>query len=108
MDLKLYYQKIRDTEARIEDEFPVVMSLETPDGGRPGILTEVSRRIAAKMLVDGTAQLTSPEQRQEFQRSQAEARRVAEHLAAAAQVRLTVLSTAELDQLREPRPGATE
>lgn len=108
MDLKLYYQKIRDAETKIQDEFPVVISLETPDGGRPGTLTEVPRRIAARLLVDGLAQVASPEQKQAFLQAQAEAKRVAEQLAAAAQVRLTVLPTAELDKLRHPRPAVAK
>lgn len=107
MDLKLYYQKIRDAETKIQDEFPVVISMETPDGGKEGTLTEVPRRIAARMSVDGMAQVVSPEQKQAFHQLQVEARRVAEQLAATAQVRLTVLSTTELDRLRNPRPAAT-
>ena len=50
MDLRVYYQKIRDIESKIAHEFPVVKSLETSDGGKPGILTEVPRRIAAKLV----------------------------------------------------------
>jgi len=51
MDLKLYYQKVRDTASKIADPFPVVVSKETTDGGKDGIFTEVTRPIAAKMLV---------------------------------------------------------
>jgi hypothetical protein len=103
MDLRVYYQKIRDAEAKIEDEFPVVMSRETGDGGKEGTLTEVPRRIAAKMVVEGTAQVVSPAQKQAFQDAQAEARRLADQLAAAAQVRVTVLSSSELDKLKNAR-----
>ena len=55
MDLKVYYQKIRDIEKSIEDAFAVIVSLETPDGGKPGTLTEVSPGLAAKMIVEGVA-----------------------------------------------------
>ena len=48
MDLRAYYQKIRDIEAEIVEEFPVVVSVEGPDGGRAGVRTEVTRRIAAR------------------------------------------------------------
>jgi len=57
MDLKLYYQKIRDVEAKIPGAYVEVVSLATPDGGKGGMVTEVPRRIAAKMVVDGTAKL---------------------------------------------------
>ena len=106
MDLRVYYQKIREVEAKIDDEFPVVMSRETGDGGREGTLTEVPRRIAAKMIVEGTAQVVSPEQKQAFLDAQAEARRLANQLAAASQMRLTVLSSSELDKLKGARTSA--
>jgi len=108
MDLRLYYQKIRDAEAKIEDEFAVVVSRETADGGKEGTLTEVPRRIAAKMVVEGVAQLASPAQKQAFLKTTAEAKEMADQLAAAAQVRLTVLSSAELDKLKNARPTATK
>ena len=57
MDLRAYYQKIRDVEAKIPGPYAVVVSLATPDGGKAGMLTEVPRRVAAKMVVDGTATL---------------------------------------------------
>ena len=44
MDLRAYYQKIRDTEAEITEAFPMVVSLATADGGKEGVLTEVTRR----------------------------------------------------------------
>jgi len=59
MDLRVYYQKIRDIESKIPGQYAVVVSLPTPDGGKAGTITEVSRRVAAKMVVDGTAKLAS-------------------------------------------------
>ena len=57
MDLKIYYQKIREVEARIEEQFPIVISKETADGGHAGTATEVPRRLAAKMIVEGLARI---------------------------------------------------
>jgi len=57
MDLRIYYQKIRDCEAKIPGTFAFVVSTATPDGGKAGVVTEVPRRVAAKMVVDGTARL---------------------------------------------------
>ena len=65
MDLRMYFQKIRDVEAKIPGTYATVVSLETPDGGKAGLLTDVPRRVAAKMVVDGVATLavnTKPEQ----------------------------------------------
>jgi len=106
MDLRLYYQKIRDAEAKIKDEFPLVVSQETADGGKAGTLTEVPRHIAAKLLVEGLAQLASPAQRQAFVNAMTEAKRVADEFAAAAQVHVTVLSSSELEKLKNPKAPA--
>jgi hypothetical protein len=59
MDLRVYYQKIREVEAKIPGPYAAVISLATPDGGKAGIVTDVPRRVAAKMVVDGTAKLAS-------------------------------------------------
>ena len=101
MDLKRYYQKIRQVESTIVDAFAVVVSLETPDGGKGGALTEVLPRVAAKMVVDGVAKLASPEEAQRLRAVQAEAQRAAEQVAAASRVQLTVLPTSEFNWLRE-------
>lgn len=101
MDLKRYYQKIRQVESTIADAFAVVVSLETPDGGKGGTLTEVLPRVAAKMVVDGVAKLASSEEAQRLRAAQAEAQRAAEQAAAANRVQLTVLPTSELNRLRE-------
>ena len=108
MDLKQYYQKIRDAETKIADEFPVVISRETPDGGKEGTLTEVPRRTAAKMMVGGLAQIASQAEKAAFQAAQAEAKQLADQLAAAAQVKLTVLSSTELDNLKNAGSTASK
>jgi hypothetical protein len=100
MDLRVYYQKIRDAEARITDEFPVVVSKETADGGKGGTRTEVPRRIAAKLLVEGIAELAQPEEVAQFRAAHAEARRVAEQTAAATRLQVTVLSANDLETLK--------
>ena len=101
MDLKRYYQRIRAIESTIEEAFAVVVSLETPDGGKPGTFTEVLRRVAAKMVVDGVARLATPEEAQGLREAQAEAQRAIEHAALASRVQLSVVPTSELNRLRE-------
>ncbi len=108
MDLKRYYQRIREIESTIADTFAVVVSLETADGGKPGTLTEVLRKIAAKMVVDGIARLATPEEAQALREAQAEALRLAEQAALASRVQLTVLPTSELNRLREAVHPAQE
>lgn len=69
MDLRAYYQKIRKLEAELPGPFVVVVSRETSDGGRAGVLTEAQRGLAAKLIVDERATLASPEQAAEFHAS---------------------------------------
>jgi hypothetical protein len=100
MDLRLYYQKIRDMESKIAEAFPVVVSNETADGGKPGVLTEVTPGIAAKMVVEGSARLATAAEAMAFRAVQTEAKRMADQEAAAAKVQFTVLSTTELNKLK--------
>ena len=57
MDLKNYFRKVREAEASILSPHVVVVSLPTRDGGVGGRLTEMSRELAAKLLVEGRARL---------------------------------------------------
>ena len=36
MDIRVYFQKIREIERNIQEPYVVVISLETPEGGKPG------------------------------------------------------------------------
>jgi hypothetical protein len=108
MDLQMYYQKIREMETKIADEFALVVSLETSDGGKSGRKTEVPRRLAAKLLVEGQVRLATKDELKAHRDSLAEAVRLAERAAAAAKLQLTVLSTNELDRLRSDARGIKE
>lgn len=103
MDLRAYYQKIRQTVAGMTENDVVVVSLETGDGGKAGIYTEVPKAVAAKMMVDGTAELPSAEGMAAFRQAQAEAKRRAEEEMAALRVPLSLVTTAELKRLRGER-----
>jgi len=100
MDLRHYYRKIREMESNITDEYPLVVSFETGDGGKSGICTEVPRRLAAQKIVEGSARLATAEEKEGYHSAHAEARRVLEQLAAANKVQFAVLTNAELDRLK--------
>jgi hypothetical protein len=108
MDLRAYYQKIRDTAAKITDEFPIVVSRETADGGKAGIKIEVPRQVAARLIVEGTADLVKPEEAAKFRAALAESKRVADQAAAASKLQLSVLSTAELEALKAKARGTKD
>ena len=101
MDLKIYYQKIREQRAAISDEFPIVVSNETQDGGRRGTMTEVPRDLAAKLFVDGMARLASAEEAEAFRERQRRERKAAEDERAASKVQLTVIPKELLEQVRK-------
>ena len=106
MDLKVYYQKIREIEQGFQSTYPVVVSLETPDGGQPGVRTEVPVRIAAKMIVEGRARLADGDELKEFQRQKAEDKRLADQLRASARMQVTVVSESDLRALQASKPPA--
>jgi hypothetical protein len=66
MDLRVFYQKIRILEQEIGDPHVVVVSLETPDGGKPGVKTEVSRENASRMIVEGRARLATKSEVEDY------------------------------------------
>jgi hypothetical protein len=100
MNLKVYFQKIRQLEASIGEPHVVIVSQETPDGGRPGIASEVPRGIAAKMVVEGNARLATPEETEQFRNRMTEAKQVADQASAAQRVQFTVVSESELRALK--------
>jgi hypothetical protein len=96
MNLKLYFQKIREFESSIVEPFVVLMSHETSDGGKEGLLTEVPKAVAAKMIADGRGDLASEEAAREFQERKAQAKREAEAEATANRMQVTLVPTADL------------
>ena len=57
MELREYYRRIREMEATIEEPYVTVVSRKTADGVRRGVKSVVSRAVAAKLVVDGKADL---------------------------------------------------
>jgi hypothetical protein len=105
MDLRLYYQKIRELERSFKATFPVVVSQETPDGGTAGVKTEVPIHIAARMIVDGRAVLASEKESQEFLDQKLAAKKAAEQLQAASRMQVKVLSDSDLQVLKDLQPS---
>jgi ribosomal protein L9 len=99
MDLKAYYNQIEALEEEIGTADVVIASKKTPDGGREGVFTEVSRGTAAKLIVEGKARLATKEESEAFRA--AEQKRTAEakeQLKTAAPV--AVLTSEQLETLR--------
>ncbi|MDE3194939.1 MAG: hypothetical protein KGN84_01240 [Acidobacteriota bacterium] len=74
MDLKAYYSKIRETEKLLEGEDIVVVSLQTSEGGKAGVVTEAPRSIAARLITEGRARLANDKEAADFHGKQREAK----------------------------------
>lgn len=96
MDLRGYYQKIRETESALTEVFVVLVSCETPDGGKGGVCTEVPRSLAAKMVVDGTARRATAEEARVFRKTLADAKRAFDEAEAAKVVQFKVVNAEDL------------
>ena len=92
MDLKVYYRKIRELEAQLPDADVVVVSLETPDGGHSGVMSEVPRRIAAKLVVEGRARLANTGEAAEYHEKMSAATQRAQELAEASKLRVEIVN----------------
>lgn len=102
MDLRAFYQKLRKVEQEIADPTVVVVSHETADGGRAGMRSEVSRAIAARLLVEGRARLATAEETTEFHEGIEQARKEEEQRTASQRVQVNLITDAELRALRAP------
>jgi hypothetical protein len=92
MDIRVYFQKIREIERTIQDPFVVVVSLETPEGGKAGCMTEVNRESAAHMIAGAKVRLANAEERSSFYKQSQAALAMAEEERMAGKIQLTVVS----------------
>lgn len=99
MDLRQYFRKLRDIEAAMVEAYQVVVSLETPDGGKAGIVSEVSRANAAKLVVEGRAVLASEEQKQALIAAKKAAKEAAQQAEITQRLQVAILSDADLARL---------
>jgi len=103
VDLKNYFRKIREIELSIGEPHTFVTSLETPDGGKAGQVTEVPREIAARMIVEGFAAVTTKAEKEKFLERQAVARLTAQKAEMAQRLQVTIV--ADGDNIRPAAPG---
>ncbi len=101
MNLKHYYRDVAAIEESIEEPFPMVVSLETSTGGKAGVMTEVSRATAARLLVEKRARLATPEGTEQLRAEQELERQLRELGELEEKVRIARYAEAELDRLKE-------
>ena len=106
VDIRLYFHKLDETERAIATPHVVVVSESTPDGGRPGIVSEVSRSVAARLIAESRARLGTDAEARDYQAGKERARAALEQERLANRVQVTVLSDNELRSLRSPQRPA--
>src|SRR5262249_30528359 len=108
MDLQAFYGKVKQEEQKIGEEFPIIISQETADGGKAGQFTEVARRVAARFLVQGLARLASHEESKIFRDAQVEAKRAADDLLEQAKLQIAMLAMRGVEKLQsQAKPKET-
>lgn len=101
MDLRAYYRKVREAEAGLAGEHIVMVSLETEEGGKSGIRTEVPRSIAARLIAEGRSRVASEEEAERFHEANREAKARHEQEETARRVQVMVIPSQEFKKQRE-------
>jgi phage terminase Nu1 subunit (DNA packaging protein) len=101
MDLRSYYKKLREAEATLTGQHLVMVSLETSEGGKAGVRTEMPRAIAAKLIAEERARVATEEEAREFHEANREARETHEEAEAAKRVQVMVIPAREFKKQRE-------
>jgi ribosomal protein L9 len=100
MDLSVFYGKIRQQEKEINDQFPIIVSHETGNGGKAGVLAEVARGIAARFIVQGLARIATDQEALIYRDAQAEAKRLADELLEAAKTQAVTVTARAIERLQ--------
>jgi len=98
--MKSYFRRIREVEDSIVEKDAVIVSSQTADGGREGVITEVPRMVAARLVAEGRARLASDAERSEYVAATKERHVRAEEAQRRAKPSLAVITTEELQTLR--------
>jgi hypothetical protein len=96
VDLRVYYSKVREAESSLIAEHTVMVSLATSEGGKPGVRTEVSRQIGARLIAEGRARVATPEEAEEFHEIHREARAKHEQQESARRIQVMVIPQQDL------------
>ena len=104
MDLRQYYQELRDIEREITGKDAVIVSMVTGDGGKAGLKTEVARYAAARLICDKKARLATPEESAAYQEDLQKAHVIAQGELFAQRVQV-VIADSDLKALKDSRKG---
>jgi hypothetical protein len=94
MDVKTYYRKLRETEGLLPDEV-VLVSKDTPEGGRAGRFTEATRAVAARLIVEGVAERATEADAERYREQVRENHSEETRRRAAASIQVNVITEAQ-------------
>jgi len=97
MDVKHYYRKIREIENSLSEPYVLVISLETADGGKAGVASEVTRSVAAKLIVEGRAVVANDTEKETYRTRQAQAQKIAHQNELSRRVQVAIIADPTLD-----------
>jgi hypothetical protein len=100
MDMRQFYKKIKEFEAGITNEEVIVVSNDTPDGGKAGVMSELKRSLAARMLTEGKVRLATEEEVQSFQLEKEAEYSRAQEVLSSSKVQIAVISEAEMKAIK--------
>jgi uncharacterized Fe-S cluster-containing radical SAM superfamily enzyme len=100
MDLKQFYHKLRIIEEEIAEPHVVVVTHETGDGGRAGSKVEVSRRNAARLILEGRAHLATVEEVAAYRNDVQQALQDAQQRTTAERLQVNLISDADLRAIK--------
>lgn len=101
MDLRAYYRKVREVESGLPEAFVVVVSHETPDGGKAGVLSEVTRHTAARQIAEGRSRIATDEEAVAFHDCNQEVKRAADEAAAVNRMQFVVMPAEGSNRIRK-------
>jgi hypothetical protein len=102
MDVRQYYRKLREIESGIAEAYVRVTSLETSDGGKPGVVSEVSREQAAKLIVEARVMISTDDEQKAFFAKHAAEKKAFEKAEMARRLQVTIVSAPDE---KEPKAG---
>lgn len=101
MDLRAYYKKVREAEATLTEEHMIMVSFATSEGGKPGVRTEASRAIAARLIAEGCARVATEEEARDFREAHYEAKVKHDQDEAARRMHVMVVPSRELSKRKD-------
>jgi hypothetical protein len=100
MNMRQFYEKIKEIEDGIKSVEVIVVSNATCDGGKAGIKSEVKRSVAARMVTEGRARLATAEEAQVMRQEVEAAYKRGQEVLNSGKVQLAVLSDSEMKAIK--------